>query len=62
MNSSSGLGNLEHFWIVTDQMKLLSYPITDEYFLALIFDTSAFIGQSLFKMRLTEDGLRAELE
>jgi|GEM_PF-2722063 len=62
MNSSSGLGNLQHFWIVTDQLKLLSYPITEEYFIALIFSTSAYIGQTLFNVRMTEDGLRTELE
>ena len=62
MNSSSGLGNLQHFWIVTDQFKLLSYPVTDEYFVALIFTPSAYVGQGLLNMRMTEDGLRTELE
>ncbi len=61
MVANTGIGKMEHFWIVTDSYKLLAAPLTDEYFVMLILEKSGFVGQGIFKLKTQVAAIEEEI-
>lgn len=61
VSNTMALGDIEHFWIVTKYFKIMVSPITSDYFIALLFDKSAYIGQGQFALQLHRDALESDL-